>query len=179
MLTNTAIADTQDQIDEITSTAIAIDAAERQHHAALQDIARLVETAQISVDEAAGLEAETIARFVAQAHELELRGAEIVDAAVWADYEASAARQRAVAIAERRRHPRLRGLSPRARALRERQMCVVASGRVDAEILRWLRLDEDDEALEAVLAKGAQKARAIASDTLREVRHAMGVGPAA
>ena len=149
MLTNTAIANTQDQAGEVTATTIAIDAAERQHHAALQDIARLVETVQISADEAAGLEAETIARFVAHAHELELRGAEIVDTALWAGYEACAARQRASAMAERRRHPRLRGLSSRARALRERQMCVVASARVDAEILRWLRLDEDDEALEA------------------------------
>jgi len=149
MLTNTAIADTHEQPGEVTATTIAIDAAERQHHAALQDIARLVETALISAGEGAGLESETIARFVAHAHELELRGEEIVDAAVWADYEARAARQRAVAMAERRRHPRLRGLSPRARALRERQMCVVTSARVDAEILRWLRLDEDDEALEA------------------------------
>ena len=73
----------------------------------------------------------------------------IVDTALWAGYEACAARQRASAMAERRRHPRLRGLSSRARALRERQMCVVASARVDAEILRWLHLDEDDEALEA------------------------------
>ena len=147
MLTNTVIADTYDQAGEVTATSIAIDTAERQHHAALRDIARLVETAQISADEAAALEAETIARFAAHAHELELRGAEIVEPAVWADYEARAARQRAVALAERRRHPRLRGLSPRARALRERQMCVVASVRVDTEIVRWLRLDDDDESL--------------------------------
>jgi len=84
MLTNTAIANTHDQAGEVTATTIAIDAAERQHHAALQDIARLVETAQISADEGAGLEAETNARFVAPAHELELRGAEIVDADVLA-----------------------------------------------------------------------------------------------
>ena len=147
MLTNTAIADTQDQTGGITAASIAIDAAERQHHVALHDISQLVETAHISAVEGAGLESETIARFVAHAHELELRGEEIVDAAVWADYEARAARQRAVAMAERRRHPRLRGLSPRARALRERQMCVVASARVDTEILRWLRLDDDDESL--------------------------------
>jgi len=147
MLTNTAIADTHDHTGEVTANTIAIDAAERQHHAALHDIAWLVETAQISADEAAGLESETFARFAAHAHELELRGEEIVEPAVWADYEARAARQRAVAMAERRRHPRLRGLSPRARALRERQMCVVASVRVDTEILRWLRLDDDDESL--------------------------------
>lgn len=147
MLTNTAIADTYDQTGEVTANTIAIDAAERQHHAALHDIAWLVETAQISADEAAALEAETIARFVAHAHGLELCGEEIVDSALWADYEARAARQRAVALAERRRHPRLRGLSPRARALRERQMCVVVSARVDTEILRWLHLDDDDESL--------------------------------
>ena len=149
MLTNTATIDLPDHSGEITATTIAIDAAERRHQAALRDITRLAETEQISADEAAELEAETIARFVAHAHELELRGEEIVDRALWADYEARAARQRAVAMAERRRHPRLRGLSPRARAQRERQMCVVASGRVDTEILRWLRLEDDDESLAA------------------------------
>jgi len=149
MLTNTAIANTHDEGCEITATTIAIDAAERRHQAALRDIARLADSDQISAGEAAGLEAETIARFVAHAHELELRGEEIVDPVLWADYEARAARQRAAAMAERRRHPRLRGLSPRARALRERQMCVVASGRVDTETLRWLGLDDDDESLAA------------------------------
>ena len=149
MLTNTAIAHTQEQSGEITATSIAIEAAERGHQAALRDIARLAQRGEIGAEDATDLEAETIARFVSDARELELHGEEIVEPTLWAGYEASAARQRASALAERRRHPRLRGLSPRARVLRERQMCVVASARVDAEILRWLRLDEDDEALEA------------------------------
>ena len=149
MLTNTAIIDAHHDASEITATTIALDAAERHHQAALRDIARLAASDQISTDEAGELEAETVARFVAHGHELELRGQQIVDAVLWADYEARAARQRAVAMAERRRHPRLRGLSPRARALRERQMCVVASGRVDTEILRWLGLEDDGESLAA------------------------------
>ena len=147
MLTNTATADTQDQTGGITATSIAIDAAERRHQIALRDIARLAQGGEIGAEDASDLEAETIARFVSDARELQLRGEEIVEPILWAGYEASAARQRASALAERRRHPRLRGLSPRARALRERQMCVVASVRVDTEILRWLRLDDDDESL--------------------------------
>ena len=71
MLTNTATIDGQHDASEITATTIAIDAAERRHQAALRDITRLAETEQISADEAGGLEAETIARFVAHAHELE------------------------------------------------------------------------------------------------------------
>jgi len=39
-----------------------------------------------------------------------------------------------------------------------------------------LRADEDE--LEAILADGAEKARALAGPTLGEVRQAMGVGPA-
>jgi len=149
MLTNTAIADTQDQSGEITATSIAIDAAERRHQAALRDIARLAQRGEIGAEDATDLQAETIARFVSDARELELRAEQIVEPILWAGYEASAARQRASALAERRRHPRLRGLSPRARALRERQMCVVASGRVDTEILRWLGLEDDGESLAA------------------------------
>jgi len=84
MLTNTATIDLPDHSGEITATTIAIDDAERRHQAALRDITRLADSDQISADEAAGLEAETIARFVAHAHELELRGAEIVDADVLA-----------------------------------------------------------------------------------------------
>ena len=43
---------------------------------------------------------------------------------------------------------------------------------------RYLEMREDDRALEATLQQGADRARAIASDTLAEVRAAMGVGPA-
>jgi tryptophanyl-tRNA synthetase len=42
---------------------------------------------------------------------------------------------------------------------------------------RYQALRADEDALEATLAAGADKARAIASETLSEVRMAMGVGP--
>jgi tryptophanyl-tRNA synthetase len=42
---------------------------------------------------------------------------------------------------------------------------------------RYLQLRPDEPELERVLAAGAEKARAIASDTLADVREAMGVGP--
>jgi tryptophanyl-tRNA synthetase len=42
---------------------------------------------------------------------------------------------------------------------------------------RYAELRPDEAALEAVLADGAEKARAIASETLADVRAAMGVGP--
>jgi tryptophanyl-tRNA synthetase len=42
---------------------------------------------------------------------------------------------------------------------------------------RYDELRADESALEAVLAAGSEKARAIASDTLADVRHRMGVGP--
>jgi tryptophanyl-tRNA synthetase len=42
---------------------------------------------------------------------------------------------------------------------------------------RYAAIREDEAALEAVLAAGAAKARAIASNTLADVREAMGVGP--
>jgi tryptophanyl-tRNA synthetase len=42
---------------------------------------------------------------------------------------------------------------------------------------RYLELRGDEAALEAALAAGAQKARAIARETLADVRGAMGVGP--
>jgi tryptophanyl-tRNA synthetase len=42
---------------------------------------------------------------------------------------------------------------------------------------RYLELRPDEEALEAMLQEGADRARAIASGTLAEVRAAMGVGP--
>jgi len=43
---------------------------------------------------------------------------------------------------------------------------------------RYMELRPDVDALETTLEGGAEKARAIASDTLRDVRRAMGVGPA-
>jgi tryptophanyl-tRNA synthetase len=42
---------------------------------------------------------------------------------------------------------------------------------------RYADLREDEAALEAILAAGAQKARAMAGETLGDVREAMGVGP--
>jgi tryptophanyl-tRNA synthetase len=42
---------------------------------------------------------------------------------------------------------------------------------------RYEQLRADEPGLEAVLAAGAEKARAIASETLHDVRQAMGVGP--
>jgi tryptophanyl-tRNA synthetase len=42
---------------------------------------------------------------------------------------------------------------------------------------RYSELRSDEAALEATLAAGAEKARAIAVDTLADVRRAMGVGP--
>ena len=146
MLTNTATTATQDH-SEITATTIAIEAAEARCRAALRDIAELARSLQISAAEAADLEADTIARLITHARALELRGEQIVDPRVWADYEAHAARRRAAAVADRRRSPRLRGLSPRVRALRERQMCVVASARVTRDVLRGLQVDDDEESL--------------------------------
>ena len=42
---------------------------------------------------------------------------------------------------------------------------------------RYHALRADEAALEGILADGADKARAIAADTLLDVRQAMGVGP--
>jgi tryptophanyl-tRNA synthetase len=42
---------------------------------------------------------------------------------------------------------------------------------------RYQELRGDEQALERTLAEGAEKARAIASGTLRDVRRAMAVGP--
>jgi len=58
----------------------------------------------------------------------------------------------------------------------------VAVGDAVAELLapvreRYAELRPDEAALEAALVAGADKARAIASDTLADVRAAMGVGP--
>ena len=146
MLTNTTPVDTQ-QPTQITATTVAIDDAERRCDAALRDIARLAEAGQVSPVEAADLEAEAVTRFTQHACDLELYGAEVVGPLAWARYEDRAARQRAAAVADRRRNPRLRGLSARDRALRERQMCVVASARVTSDLLRWLSLDDDEETL--------------------------------
>jgi tryptophanyl-tRNA synthetase len=43
---------------------------------------------------------------------------------------------------------------------------------------RYHALRDDEQTLEDALAAGAEKARAIASATLADVRAAMGVGPA-
>ena len=146
MLTNTAAPDLQDQ-GEITATTIAIEAAERCARAALREIAHLAHTGEISHAEAAELEAETLARLTADCRELELRGEEIVNPRLWAGYEARAAKHRAAAVADRRRSPRLRGLTPRVRAQRERQMCVVATAHVTGDVLRGLQIDDDEESL--------------------------------
>lgn len=58
----------------------------------------------------------------------------------------------------------------------------VATGEAVVELLtpvreRYAEIRPDEGALEATLAAGAEKARAIASDTLADVREAMGVGP--
>jgi tryptophanyl-tRNA synthetase len=42
---------------------------------------------------------------------------------------------------------------------------------------RFNELRADEPGLERILAAGAEKARAIASDTMLDVRYAMGVGP--
>jgi tryptophanyl-tRNA synthetase len=42
---------------------------------------------------------------------------------------------------------------------------------------RYAELRADEAAIEVSLAAGAEKARAIASDTLADVRNAMGIGP--
>jgi tryptophanyl-tRNA synthetase len=42
---------------------------------------------------------------------------------------------------------------------------------------RYRDLRGDEEGLERTLAAGAEKARAIATETLSDVRQAMGVGP--
>jgi tryptophanyl-tRNA synthetase len=42
---------------------------------------------------------------------------------------------------------------------------------------RFDALRADEDGLERTLAEGAEKARAIAADTLVDVREAMGVGP--
>ena len=46
------------------------------------------------------------------------------------------------------------------------------------EVLERLELRGDEAALEATLAAGADKARAMVVETMADVRRAMGVGPA-
>jgi len=147
MLTNTTAPARIADPDEVTATTIAIEDAERRWRAALRDIARLADAGEIDADEALSLQAESAARYTALARELELRGEDIATPERWARYEACAARRRAAMTLERRRSPRLRGPGPRARALRERQMRVVASARVGIDVLRGLVSDEDDERL--------------------------------
>jgi tryptophanyl-tRNA synthetase len=42
---------------------------------------------------------------------------------------------------------------------------------------RYVELRPDEQAIERILAEGAERARAIATGTMAEVREAMGVGP--
>ena len=146
MLTNTAPAPSHDD-GQITAMTIAIEDAERRCAAALRDLARLLDGGTIDLSQAAELEAEALARFTGSVRELELHGVEILDPSHRERLERRAARRLAAQLAERRCHPRLRGLGARERALRERQMCVVFGGRVEHDLLRRLDVDDDEEAL--------------------------------
>lgn len=147
MLTNTTLDVPQDPT-QIAAASLAIDDAERSCEAALRDLALLVAKGAISAPEAAALESEALARLTLDARELELRAAEILDPQCWAAYEERAKQLLASDRDERAGASRAPRVSARMRARRERQMCVVASARVSAEIRAWLR-DEDDETLEA------------------------------
>jgi hypothetical protein len=149
MLTNTTLDVAQDPT-QIAAASLAIDDAERHCEAALRDLARLGAQGAISAPEAAALESEALARFTAHARELELRAAEILDPQCWAAYEERAKQLLADRCAERAGACRAARESASTRARRERQMCVVASARVSAELRAWLR-DEDDETLAARL----------------------------
>jgi hypothetical protein len=146
MLTNTAPAPSHDD-GQITAMTIAIEDAERRFLRALRDLARLLDSGAIGLSHAAELEAEVLARFTGHVRDLERDGVENLDASHRARLERRAARQRAALLVERRRHPRLRGLGPRERALRERQMCVVLGARVEHDLLRRPGVDDDEEAL--------------------------------
>ncbi len=126
---------------------IAIEDAERRCAAALHDLARLLEGGTIDLSQAAELEAKALARFTGSVRELELHGVEILDPSHRERLEWRAARWLAAQLAERRRHPRLRGIGPRERALRERQMCVAPGARVEHDLLRRLDVDDDEKAL--------------------------------
>lgn len=145
MLTNTTT-DMQD-MPAIAAATIAIDEAERRHEAGLREIAQLLNAGAIEAGEAAALEAETRARFVGEAHELERQGVQHCAPARSAAYERHAADPEAQATVERLRSPLLHGLTKRTRVLRERQMAVVASARVDASPWRLVIGDEDTETL--------------------------------
>ena len=148
MLTNTAPAHTED-LTAPSARTVAIEDAERRWHSALQDIAGLLSDGELDEIEAAELEADVAARCTTRVRDLELRGEDSTDPLLWARWEARAARRRTTAAAERQRSPRLRGLGPRARALRERQMRVVATARVESEVLRRLSADDDEDACAA------------------------------
>ena len=147
MLTNTAPAPSHDDDGQVTAMTIAIEDAERRWRAALRDLAALLDDGKIDLAQAAELETEALARFTGCVRALELDGLEILDAACRSRLEQRAARRQAAQLAERRRHPRLRGLGPRERAVRERQMCVVLGARVEHDLLRRLDVDDDEEAL--------------------------------
>jgi hypothetical protein len=151
MLTNTAPADPSQGATEVTATTIAIEDAEQRFHAALRDIEQLAADEQISASEVAALEAQTIARFTAEARDLEHHGRAACDPADWARYEDRARQRDAAPACERRRAARQRGLSTRARALRERQMGVVVSARVNADLLRLVLGDDDEDRMTARL----------------------------
>jgi hypothetical protein len=147
MLTNTTRDVPQDPT-QIAAASLVIDDAERHCEAALGDLARLVARRAISAPEAAALESEALARFTLEARELELRAAEMLDPRCWAAYEERAKQLLSARCAEHAGASREARVSARTRARRERQMCVVASARVSAEIRAWL-CDEDDETLAA------------------------------
>lgn len=146
MLTNTAPAPSHND-GQITALMIAIEDAHRCCAAALRDLARLLDGGTIDLSQAAELEAEALARFTGSVRELELHGVEILDPSHRERLERCAARRLAAQLAERRHHPRLRGIGPRERALRERQMCVVLGARVEHDLLRRLDVDDHEEAL--------------------------------
>jgi hypothetical protein len=145
MLTNTEA--TAAQPPQTAATKMAIEDAERRCRAALRDIGRLIRNGDVSAVEAADLEGETIGRFIAQTRELETHGAEAVAPGSTADCAGRAALPRPTASSGRPRRERSRALSAPARALRERQMRVVATARVSSDVLRGLWIDEDEETL--------------------------------
>jgi hypothetical protein len=145
MLTNTAATTTQST--QTTAATIAIDDAEYRCRVALRDIARLADAGQISRLEAADLETETVARLTAQIRQLETYGEAIAEPVVRPDNARRTQSQHPAAESDRPRTHHPRSLSARARALRERQMCVVASARVSIDVLRGLWLDDDEETL--------------------------------
>jgi predicted S18 family serine protease len=145
MLTNTAA--TTAQPTQTTATTIAIDDAEYRCRAALREIARLADAGQISGLEAADLETEMVAKLTVQTRELETYGDAIADAVVRSDNARRTEGPHRAAESDRPRSQHPGSLSARARALRERQMCVVASARVSIDVLRGLWLDDDEETL--------------------------------